>query len=241
MPARYDRRNFLKISTFAGAAVAAPALFASEGRPKDDRGHCVGPNHEIRTAILGIRGQGKNHITYHQGVPNVRIATLCDPYERLFAERVAMVPGGKPKTEVDLCHVFDDKNIDCVVITMSNYWHALATVWTCQAGKDVYVEKPATYCIAEGRKMIQAAKKYGRIVQNGTHLRARPDRRDTAKLLRESLLGELYMVRAFVDNPRVGIGRQADASVPQGVHYDLWMGPSAEQTFNPNRFHYNWH
>jgi predicted dehydrogenase len=236
------RREFLKTSAIAGAAIAAaPAIFAAEGRPKDERGRSIGPNDEIRTAILGIRNQGKNHISYHQAAPNVRIATLCDPDERLFAERAALVRGGKPKTETDLRRVLDDKNIDCVCIAMPNYWHALAAVWACQAGKDVYVEKPITHCISEGRVLQAAAEKHGRVVQSGTHMRAHTGRRQAIKLLRDGLLGELYMVRAFVYNPRDGIGRQADGPVPQGVDYNLWMGPSADRPFNPNRFHYNWH
>lgn len=236
------RREFLKTSVAAGAAMmAAPAIFAGEGRPKDERGRTIGPNDEIRIAILGIRNQGKNHIDYHQATPNVRIATLCDPDESLFADRVKLVAGGEAKTETDLRRVFDDKNIDCVSIAMPNYWHALATIWACQAGKDVYVEKPATSCIAEGRKMIEAGKQYDRVVQNGTQMRAHTGRREAIKLLREGLLGEVYMVRAFIFNPRDSIGRQADGPVPQGVDYNLWMGPTAEQSFNPNRFHYNWH
>ena len=221
--------------------MAAPAVFASEGRPKDECGRTIGPNDEIRTAILGIRNQGQNHIKYHQATPNVRIATLCDIDENLFADRVQLVAGGKPKTETDLRRVLDDKNIDCVCIAMPNYWHALATIWACQAGKDVYVEKPSTYCVAEGRTMIEAAKKHNRIVQNGTNMRARSGRREGIKLLREGLLGPLYMARAFIYNPRVSIGRKANGPVPKGVDYDLWMGPSAQQPFNPNRFHYNWH
>jgi predicted dehydrogenase len=235
------RRDFLTASAVLGAAMAAPAVFSAEGRPKDENGRTIGPNDEIRTAILGIRNQGKNHIAYHQATPNVRIATLCDPDERLFAERVKLVAGGEAKTETDLRRVLDDKNIDCVCIAMPNYWHALATVWACQAGKDVYVEKPATYCIAEGRKMIEAGKKHNRIVQNGTQMRAHSARQEAMKLLRENVLGDVYMVRAFIYNPRESIGRQADGPVPDGVHYDLWMGPSKEQPFNPNRFHYNWH
>lgn len=243
MPAKtIHRRNFLKTSIATGAAiVAAPAVFADEGRPKDERGRRVGPNDEIRTAILGIRNQGKHHIGYHQATPNVRIATLCDPDENLFAERTAMVAGGNPQTETDLRRVLDDKNIDCVCIAMPNYWHALATVWACQAGKDVYVEKPATSCVAEGRVMIEAGKKYNRIVQTGTHMRAHTGRQEAIKLLRDGLLGDLYMVRTFIFNPRNGIGRQANAPVPKGVDYNLWMGPTADQPFNPNRFHYNWH
>lgn len=236
------RRDFLKTSIATGAAiVAAPAIFADEGRPKDERGRTIGPNDEIRTAILGIRNQGKNHITYHQATPNVRIATLCDCDESLFADRVKMVAGGEAKTETDLRRVLDDKNIDCVCIALPNYWHALATVWACQAGKDVYVEKPATSCIAEGRKMIEAGRKYDRVVLNGTQMRAHSGRQEAVKLLRDGLLGDLYMVRAFIYNPRDGIGRQADGPVPAGVDYNLWMGPTADQPFNPNRFHYNWH
>ena len=237
------RRSFLTTtSTAVGTAIfAAPAVFASEGRPKDERGRTVGPNDEIRTAILGIRNQGQNHIKYHQATPNIRIATLCDPDESLFAERVKLVAGGKPKTEVDLRRVLDDKNIDCVAITMPNYWHAVATVWACQAGKDVYVEKPATYCIAEGRRMIKARDRYNRIVQAGTQMRANPAHQEAAKLLHEGLLGPIYMVRAIYYARRLSIGREPDSTVPDGVHYDLWMGPSAKQPFNPNRFHYNWH
>lgn len=241
--ATWTRRQFVNRAALSAAAVAiaAPAVWSDEGRPKDERGRTIGPNDEIRTAILGIRSQGKQHITYHQATPNVRIATLCDPDERLFAERAALVKGGKPATEVDFRRVLDDKNIDCVCIAMPNYWHALATVLACQAGKDVYVEKPSTSRIAEGRVMIAAGKKYDRVVQNGTHMRAHTGRQQAIKLLRENLLGELYMVRSFIYNPRESIGRQPDGAVPDGVHYDLWTGPCAEQPFNPNRFHYNWH
>jgi predicted dehydrogenase len=237
-----DRRSFLKTSTAAGTALfAAPAIFASEGRPKNEKGRTIGPNDEIRTAILGIRNQGQMHIKYHQSTPNIRIATLCDPDENLFADRVKLVRGGKPKTEVDLRRVLDDKNINCVVIAMPNYWHALATIWACQAGKDVYVEKPVSYCIAEGRKMIEIGKKTGRVIQGGTHMRANKARQEGVKLLREGILGPIYMARAFFLMQRESIGRKPNGPVPKGVDYNLWMGPSAEQPFNENRFHYNWH
>jgi len=238
------RRQFLQRTSTAAApaaVMAAPAIFASDERPKDELGRTIGPNDEIRTAILGIRNQGKNHIKYHQATPNVRIATLCDPDQRLFAERAELVAGGKPATEIDFRRVLDDKNIDCVCIAMPNYWHALATVLACQAGKDVYVEKPATSCIAEGRKMIEAGKKYDRIVQVGTQMRAHSARQEGIRLLRDNVLGGVYMVRAFIYNPRESIGRQENSPVPEGVNYDLWMGPTKEQPFNPNRFHYNWH
>jgi len=139
-----DRRSFLATTASAVGTTlfAAPAVFASEGRPKDEHGRTVGPNDEIRTAILGIRNQGRNHIKYHQATPNIRIAMLCDPDEGLFADRVKLVGGGKPKTETDLRRVLDDKNIDCVAITMPNYWHALATLPIVWAARSISIPRP---------------------------------------------------------------------------------------------------
>ncbi len=205
------------------------------------RARAVGPNDEIRVAIIGIRSQGKNHIGYHAGLSGVRIVTLCDVDERQFAERVGMVAGGPPKTETDLRRVLDDKNIDAVVLTIPNHWHALATIWACQAGKDVYVEKPATYCLSEGPRMIEAATRYNRIVQNGTQARAHTGRQEAVKLMREGVIGDVHLARAIYYAHRDGIGIKPDSAVPAGVNYDLWLGPAAERPFNVNRFHYNWH
>ncbi len=201
----------------------------------------LGANERINTAIIGIRGQGRQHIAYQTATEGVQIVTLCDIDENLFGERLKMVPVGKAKTETDLRRVLDDKDVDCVVIAMPNHWHALATVWACQAGKDVYVEKPSTYCISEGPKMIAAAEKYKRVVQNGTQLRAKKGRQEGIKLLGEGVIGYIYMARAFIYNPRAGIGTKADCAVPKGVDYDGWQGPARVRPFNPNRFHYNWH
>ena len=112
-----------------------------------------------------------------------------------------MVEGGPPKTETDLRRVLDDKDVDAVVITMPNHWHALATIWACQAGKDVYVEKPATYCLSEGPRMIEAATKYNRIVQNGTQARTDTARQQAVKLMREGLIGDIYLARAIYIAP----------------------------------------
>ena len=136
----------------------------------------------------------------------MRIVTLCDVDERLFAERVGMVAGGPPKTETDLRRVLDDKDVDAVVLTVPNHWHALATIWACQAGKDVYVEKPATYCLSEGPRMIEAAKKYNRIVQNGTQARANTGRQQAVKLLAEGVIGDIHLARAIYYAPRDPIG-----------------------------------
>jgi predicted dehydrogenase len=228
------RRQFVRASAAIGTTLLA-------GTQAVRRARAAGPNEEIRTAIIGIRSQGKNHIGYHAALPGVRIVTLCDVDERLFSERVGMIPGGPPKTETDLRRVLDDKNVDAVVLTIPNHWHALATIWACQAGKDVYVEKPATYCLAEGPKMIEAATKYNRIVQTGTQARTNTARQEAVKLLREGVIGDIYLARAIYYSHRDGIGTKPDSAVPEGVHYDLWLGPAAERSFNENRFHYNWH
>ena len=234
-----NRRNFIKTAAATGTmAIAGGMARAAEKKAVTPK---LGANDRINTAIIGIRSQGQNHIGYQTATENVRIVTLCDIDENLFADRVKKVPGGKPKTETDLRRVFDDKDVDCVVIAMPNNWHALATVWACQAGKDVYVEKPSTYCISEGPKMIAAAQKHKRVVQNGTHLRMQKGRQEGIRKLREGVIGDIYMVRAFVYNPRGGIGNMADCAVPKGVNYDAWQGPAHVRPFNPNRFHYNWH
>jgi len=234
-----SRRDFLKQATLgtgltvagASSAFAAPAHLPS--RNINDR---------INTAIIGMGGQGRQHIQYQTATPGVRIVTLCDPDENLFADGAKEVSGDhQVKFEKDMRRVFDDKQIDCIVVATPNYWHALATVWACQAGKDVYCEKPAHYCVSEGAKMIAAAKKYNRVIQIGTHIRANTGRQEAVKLLREGVLGRIYRAQAFIHRPRKGIGRQADGPIPAGVDYDLWCGPSAKQPFNPNRFQYKWH
>lgn len=242
MSSKVDRRRFLATSAALGtAALAGRSVLGQQGPTVANSTARRGANDEIRTAIIGIRSQGRAHIKYQSSVENVRITTLCDVDENLFADRVKKVPGGAPKTETDLRRVLDDKDIDCVVIATPNHWHALAAVWACQAGKDVYVEKPVIYCVAEGKKLIDAAKKYDRVVQSGTHLRAKQGRQQAMKLLHDGVIGEIYMARAFVFNPRKSIGRQEDCPVPSGVDYNRWLGPAPERPFNPNRFHYEWH
>jgi len=137
--------------------------------------------------------------------------------------------------------VLDDKDIDAVSIATPNHWHALAAIWACQAGKDVYVEKPVSHNVSEGRRMVEAARKYGRIVQTGTQCRSHQGIQDAVEFLRAGKLGKLYMAKGLCYKPRGSIGHKADAPVPQGVDYNLWLGPAPERPFNPNRFHYNWH
>ncbi len=242
MPSTISRRGFIRNSSILGAwAMMGRRTNAEDTSASPATRALRSPNDEIRTAVIGIRSQGRGHIGWHAAVKGVRVVTLCDVDERLFADRLKLAGSKPPKTETDIRRVLDDKDIDCVCIAMPNHWHALAAVWACQAGKDVYVEKPLTYSIWEGRKVIQAARKYQRVVQNGTHIRARKGRQQAMQLLKEGLIGPVYMTRAYIFNPRKSIGRKEDCPVPAGVHYDRWLGPAPVRPFNPNRFHYEWH
>jgi predicted dehydrogenase len=135
----------------------------------------------------------------------------------------------------------DDKDIDVISIATPNHWHALAAVWACQAGKDVYVEKPVSHNVSEGRKIVDAARKYNRIVQAGTQSRSSSGVRDAMEFLRSGKLGPIHLSRGLCFKPRGSIGRKPDGPVPPGVDYNIWLGPAPERPFNPNRFHYEWH
>jgi predicted dehydrogenase len=188
-------------------------------------------------------GGGGHYVNYCK-MPNVRVTTLCDVDERLFPEAVKNVEeigGNTPKTVVDFRDLLDDKDIDVISIATPDHWHALQTVWACQAGKDVYIEKPISYNISEGRKMVEAARKYNRIVQVGTQNRSNQVAKEAVKFLHAGKLGDIYMGRAIVYGHRGNIGHVKHIPIPEGVHWDLFLGPAPYRPFSENRFHYNWH
>ncbi len=203
-----------------------------------------GANDRINVGVIGLRGRGRDHITNFIKQDGCRVAALCDIDDAQIArglELTQMLGGGRPKTYRDLRRLFDDKEIDVVSIATPNHWHALATVWGCQAGKDVYVEKPACHDIAEGPKMIEAARKYDRIVQVGLQSHSLEHYRAAIDLVLNGGIGEVYLAKGLCFKRRHSIGRKPDGPVPAGVDYDLWTGPAEMRPFNPNRFHYNWH
>jgi len=218
----FNRRSFL---IGAGAAAAAPS-------------------NRVNVAVVGLRGRGREHIEIFGALPESRVAAVCD-IDQAQTERavqlVEKVQGARPKTYQDLRKLLEDKDIDAVSIATCNHWHALATIWACQAGKDVYVEKPASHNIFEGRKMVEAARRYGRIVQVGMQSRTTAHKIRAIELLRQGAIGKLYMAKGLCFKRRPSIGRSPDGPVPPGVNYDLWLGPAPMRPFNPNRFHYNWH
>ena len=195
-------------------------------------------------ATIGIRGRGQDHISAFSHRKDTAVVALCDVDSRLFdssSKKLEDRTGKAPQLVTDLRRIMDDKTIDVVTVATPNHWHALAAVWACQAGKDVYVEKPISHNVSEGRKIAEAARKYGKIVQAGTQNRSGEGVRQAMDFLHSGGLGPVYLARGLCFKPRGSIGIKADAPVPEGVDYNIWLGPAPERPFNPNRFHYEWH
>jgi len=204
----------------------------------------MGANDRIQVGIVGLGGRGQDHIKTYLTLPEANIAALCDVNQEALERSQATVQKAgqnKPKGYTDMREVFADKNVDAVSMPLPNHWHALSTIWACQAGKDVYVEKPACHNVFEGQKMIEAARKYKRIVQIGSQGRSSPHKRKAAQLLEDGIIGKIYMARGLCFNRRKSIGHMADAPVPLGLDWDKFLGPAPMRPYNELRFKYNWH
>ena len=239
-----NRREFLKKSTASAAGLILSGPVVKGGFAKKS------PNETINVAVVGIRSRGgvgygkRSHYGNYCGIPNVRVTALCDVDERLFPEAIRDVKewgGNTPKTYVDFRKLLEDKDIDVVSIATPDHWHALQTIWACQAGKDVYIEKPISHNIDEGRKMVQAARKYNRVVQVGIQTRSSKITNEAMKFVREGNLGDIYLGRGIVYGHRDNIGHVKDSPIPEGVNWDRFLGPAPYRPFNENRFHYKWH
>lgn len=240
-----SRRSFIKKTALGttGITLGASSLAFSA----KSYNSILGANERINMCVIGIRGQGNGHLGQWSRMAkenNVFVKTMCDVDENLFAERVKKVgdtQGEKPGTETDMRKIFEDKEIHAVSIATPNHWHALATIWAAQAGKHVYVEKPCSHNIWEGRQMIEAARKYDRIVQVGFQNRSIPNVRMAMQALHNGVIGEVYMAKGMCYKPRGSFGRSENSAPPAGLHYDLWLGPAAWRPYNEKRGHYNWH
>lgn len=238
-----ERRDFIKKSLLGGAGIAVAGMSLSA----KSYGSILGANERINIAVIGIKGQGGNHINQWCNLKdnrNVRLKTLCDVDESTFAAKSKVVvdkTGEKPLTEWDMQRVFDDPEIDAVSIATPNHWHALATIRACQAGKHVYVEKPSSHNVYEGRKMIEAARKYDVRVQTGFQNRSIANVMEAMKFLHEGGIGEVYMARGLCYKPRDSFGIVKDSAPPASLHYDQWLGPAPYRAYNEKKGHYNWH
>ncbi len=229
---RISRRDFVKSSIAVGLSTIVPHSRAR------------GANGDIRVAVVGIRSQGSNHIKWFGAIPGVRVVAICDA-DRSFLEREAKKftdRGEKVDTYMDYRKLLEDKNIDAVITATPNHWHALVTVWACQAGKDVYVEKPVCHNIWEGRRMVEAAREYNRIVQSGTQRRSDEGLREAIEYVKQGNLGAIKLVRGLVYVRRDSIGKvDGPQLVPESVDYNLWCGPSPMLPLTRKSLHYDWH
>ncbi len=238
-----NRRDFIKQSAIGTTGITMGAM----GFSAKSYAAISGANERIHVAVVGIRNQGTVHLNSWCGLKdshNVEVRALCDTDEQLFDPALKLVTqksGVTPTTTWDLRSVLDNKEIHAVSIVTPNHWHALATVWACQAGKHVYVEKPASHNIWEGRKMVEAARKYNLRVQVGLNNRSSQNVRDAIDFLHGGGIGELYLARALVFKARDSYGAAKDSQPPANFHYDRWLGPAPYRPYNEKRSHYNWH
>lgn len=229
-----ERRQFIKS---AGTGLAAlTALQYSR---------VLGANDRVGVSVVGIGGRGKSHISAFAANPGSEVRHVVDidqaNAEKAVAYTAERQDGMKPKELSDMRKSFESKDIDVVSIATPNFWHALSTIWACQAGKDVYVEKPASHNIYEGRKMVEAARKYSRIVQVGQQSRSTPHKIEGIQKLKDGAIGEVYMAKGLCFKRRKPIGSMEPSTVPPGVDYDMWLGPTWPRAWKENRFHYKWH
>jgi predicted dehydrogenase len=204
----------------------------------------LGANDKAQIGIVGLGGRGTDHIEYYSAIPDARIAAICDVNQAArerAAARIKKAGGGTPTEFADMRKLFESKEVDAVSVPLPNHWHALATIWACQAGKDVYVEKPASHNMFESVKMVEAARKYKRMVQVGSQSRSVPHKMKAIAMLREGAIGKVFGARALCFRRRFSIGHTPDEPVPPGVDWDKFLGPAQLKPYSKNKFDYNWH
>jgi len=238
-----NRREFLERSMFAAAAAAAAGSVPATRVFADDASKSA--NERLRIAVLGVNGRGRSHLGGLGPREDCEIAAIVDPDEAVGhkkgVEPVEKKTGKRPAFYQDLRHVLDDPSIDIITIATPNHWHSLAAIWAVQAGKDVYVEKPVSHNVSEGRRVVQAARKYDKIVQTGTQCRSMQGTIDAIDYVNSGKIGEVKVARGLCYKRRKSIGPVSNYDVPSSVDYSLWLGPAPEAPLNRQRFHYDWH
>jgi len=239
------RREFLKHSLATGSALAVCGFHASAPAWGAKR-RVMGANDRLRIAVAGLNGRGKNHISGWLKQENVEIAYLIDPDAEVLDKSMRNL---KDKTEgkfnckgiADIREALDDKNLDAISIATPNHWHSLMTIWGAQAGKHVYVEKPMSHDVQEGRVAVAAQKKYGVVIQHGTQRRSDPRLAGLHELIRAGKFGKMKISYGYCCKPRNGIGFKTPSVSPNHLDWNLWRGPAIIDQYHGNYAHYNWH
>jgi len=238
------RRRFLE-SSLLTALTAVGVSASGNAKPLRSSRRGISANDRIRVACIGVNGRGKAHIDAYLSHSDAELVTICDCDSSVVARAQASVEKkGKPKPqgEQDLRRVLDDKNIDAVSIATPNHWHSLAAIWALQAGKDVYVEKPVSHNVSEGRRVVEAARKYNRICQAGTQSRSHKAMQEAMAYIHAGKIGKVTLARGLCYKTRNSIGKVTGPQpVPSSVDYDLWLGPAPEKPPMRAQFHYDWH
>jgi len=237
------RRDFIKKSLLGSAGIAIGGI----GFNPKSYASIIGANERINVAVIGCGGRGGSHVNSFCELKenkNVLLKTVCDADELRMAEKAKTVEqkiGVKPLSEWDMRKIFDDKDIHAVSFATPNHWHALGTIWACQAGKNVYVEKPACHNVLEGQKMLEASRKYNVRVQVGSQNRSIINIMEAIKFLHDGGIGDVFMARGLCYKPRDSFGIANDSEPPATLHYDIWLGPATWRPYNEKHGHYNWH
>ena len=232
-----SRRSFLKSSALAAAGAALPSPVWARA---------LGANGDIRVAVIGLNGRGRNHLQSLAKIAGVRVVALCDPDSALLDKVKPTVNGGTVKTYQDIRTLLADRDVDAVTIATPNHWHSLAAIWAMQAGKDVYLEKPVSHNVWEGRQLVAAARKYRRVIQAGTQIRSGEGMREAVQFVRAGNIGKITVARGFCYKRRDSIGKTSGPqAVSPTIDYNLWSGPAPltapyRNTKNGS-VHYDWH
>ena len=234
------RRRFVVRAAASAAAVGVSWRSAWGQADAKKVANVAGANESVRMGFIGLGGRGMESARWFSTVDGVKVAAVCDPDEK-------RIEGAKMKYAdaegfKDLRRVIESKDIDAVVISTCNHWHALAAIWACQAGKDVYVEKPVSQTVWEGRKMVEAARKYKRIVQGGTQQRSDPAQWQIKDFIKSGKLGKMKWIRGNRFGVRESLGKRKEPlKIPESVDYDLWLGPAQDEPILRPNLHYDWH
>ncbi|MCE9533740.1 MAG: Gfo/Idh/MocA family oxidoreductase [Planctomycetes bacterium] len=245
----FNRREFLQHSAAISAALATASQQSFlQAAPATSAEKPVGANETLRVAVIGVKGRGMSHVGGFNNVNGCEIVTICDCDEAVIGNAMKAVEGKRkkaPKFEKDLRKVMEDKDIDIVSIATPNHWHSLAAIWAMQAGKDVYVEKPVSHNVREGRIVVDTARKLKKICQSGTQSRSMPGMREAMAFMHAGDLGKVNLAYATCYKPRGSIGdagrTKGEQPIPATIDYDLWCGPAPKTPLMRSRLHYDWH
>jgi predicted dehydrogenase len=243
--ASLSRRAFLKGTAALAGGWASTGLFENILHAGQEAPRRRGPNDQLHVAVIGVRGRGRNHVQGLAGRHNCLVTHLCDPDTAVVRGAMTSAERAQQRRPVyvqDLRRIMDDPDIDIVTIATPNHWHSLAAIWAMQAGKDVYVEKPVSHNVLEGRRVVEAARRYNRICQAGTQIRSNPGIRRAIEFLQAGRLGRVQVARGLCYKPRGSIGHvTAEQPIPATINYNLWCGPAQVEPLMRRNLHYDWH